>query len=37
MVAILLLWYTVFRNTTASIQELEALVLMLTTSVFEEN
>lgn len=37
MATILLLWYTVFRNTNTTVQELEVPVLNLTTCVFEDN
>ena len=37
MTTILLLWYSVFRNTNTTIQELEVPVIMLTSSVFEDN
>lgn len=37
MATILLLWYSVYRNTNTTIQELEVPVLTLTTFVFEGN
>jgi len=37
MATILLLWYSVFRNTNTTIQELEVPAIMLTRSVFDDN